>query len=91
MANGLIPYPVSLDNYFLERARTPKDRNGEYDFESLYALDLNYFNRQLTELLDGKEVVLPKYNFTTQTGSRQEDEVGSKHDPDLGRHPRLEP
>ena len=71
MANGLIPYPVSLDNYFLERARTPKDRNGEYDFESLYALDLNYFNRQLVELLDGKEVVLPKYNFTT--GKREID------------------
>ncbi|MGP1436066.1 MAG: nucleoside kinase [Phocaeicola sp.] len=71
MANGLKPYPVSLDNYFLDREHTPKDENGDYDFESLYALDLDYFNQQLQDLLTGKEVMLPKFNFTT--GKRESD------------------
>ncbi|MCE2616260.1 nucleoside kinase [Phocaeicola oris] len=71
MANGLRPYPVSLDNYFLDREHTPKDENGDYDFESLYALDLDYFNQQLQDLLTGKEVMLPKFNFTT--GKRESD------------------
>lgn len=65
IANGLKPFPISLDNYFVDRTHTPKDENGEYDFESLYALDLEYFNKQLNELLEGKEVVLPRFNFTT--------------------------
>ena len=65
MANGLIPYPISLDNYFLNRADTPLDEHGEYDFESLYALDLELFNAQMKALLEGEEVSLPTYNFTT--------------------------
>ena len=71
MANGLKPYPISLDNYFLDREHTPKDENGDYDFESLYALDLDYFDQQLQDLLAGKEVMLPKFNFTT--GKREPD------------------
>jgi uridine kinase len=65
MANGLKPYPLSLDNYFLDRGQTPLDEAGNYDFESLYALDLKLFNDQLTALLQGKEVELPSFNFTT--------------------------
>lgn len=65
MANGIRPYAISLDNYFVNRHDTPKDENGELDYESLYALDLDLFNRQMKELLAGKEVELPYYNFTT--------------------------
>ncbi len=65
MANGLRPYPISLDDYFVNREDTPRDANGDYDYESLYALDLDFFNRQLQELLEGKEVELPRFNFTT--------------------------
>lgn len=65
MACGLKPWPVSLDDYFVDREKTPKDENGEYDFESLYALNLDLFNTQMRELLAGNEVTLPKYNFQT--------------------------
>jgi uridine kinase len=65
MANGLKPYPLSLDNYFVDREQTPRDEQGNYDFESLYALDLKFFNEQLTALLQGEEVELPSFNFTT--------------------------
>ncbi len=65
MANGLRPYPISLDDYFVDRVDTPKDENGNYDYESLYALDLDFFNQQLKALLNGEEVELPRFNFTT--------------------------
>ena len=65
MANGLKPYPVSLDDYFVNRVETPKDENGNYDYESLYALDLDFFNQQLQALLNGEEVELPRFNFNT--------------------------
>ena len=65
MTNLLIPITISLDNYFLDRDQTPRDENGDYDYESLYALDLELFNRQLNDLLQGKEVSLPTYNFET--------------------------
>ena len=65
MTNGLKPYPISLDDYFVNREDTPLDENGEHDFESLYALDLPFFEAQLKELLDGKEIELPRFNFTT--------------------------
>ena len=65
MANGLKPYPISLDDYFVNRTDTPKDENGKYDYESLYALDLAFFNQQLQALLNGEEVELPRFNFTT--------------------------
>jgi uridine kinase len=63
----LRPVSISLDDYFLNRADTPKDENGEFDFESLYALDLPYFNEDMGKLLDGKEIDLPTYSFTTGT------------------------
>ena len=65
MANGLRPYPISLDDYFVNRVDTPKAENGEYDYESLYALDLEFFNSQLQALLSGEEVELPRFNFNT--------------------------
>ena len=64
MTNGLKPYPISLDNYFVDREDTPLDENGNYDYESLYALDLELFNRQLQALLRGEEVELPRFNFS---------------------------
>ena len=69
VTNGIIPYPISLDNYFLPRKETPKDENGEYDYESIYALDLELFNKQMQAILRGEEVELPYYNF--QTGLRE--------------------
>lgn len=63
MTNGIRPYPISLDNYFVDREDTPRDENGNYDYESLYALDLELFNDQLSALLNGEEVELPTFNF----------------------------
>lgn len=63
--NLLHPVGISLDDYFLNREDTPKDEHGEYDFESLYALDLPYFNRDLKKLLSGEEIELPSFNFET--------------------------
>jgi uridine kinase len=60
---GLKPKVIELDNYFVNRERTPKDEDGNYDFESLHAMDLDFLNQQLNELLDGKEVEIPKYDF----------------------------
>ncbi|MBQ5411266.1 MAG: nucleoside kinase [Bacteroidales bacterium] len=65
---GLKPKVIELDNYFVDRDKTPKDEDGKYDFESLYAMDLDLLNSQLNDLLDGKEVEIPKYDF--KTGSR---------------------
>ncbi|MCL2817575.1 MAG: nucleoside kinase, partial [Clostridiales bacterium] len=64
-ALGLRPVTISLDDYFLDRDRTPLDPQGEKDYESLYALDLKLFNQQLKSLMKGKEVRLPRYDFVT--------------------------
>lgn len=61
--NGLKPLQISLDDYFVDRDRTPKDENGEYDYESIYALDLQKINDQFNALFRGEEVELPKYDF----------------------------
>ncbi|HIX77168.1 MAG TPA: nucleoside kinase, partial [Candidatus Fusicatenibacter merdavium] len=68
-AHGLVPHPVSLDNYYLNRVDTPKDENGEYDFECLEALDLKLLDRDLNTLLNGGQIELPYYNF--KTGKRE--------------------
>lgn len=65
MANGIKPYPISIDNYFVERTETPRNERGEYDYESLHAIDLKLFNSQMNDILSGKEVMLPTYNFIT--------------------------
>ena len=59
---GLNPKVIELDNYFLNREDTPKDEDGEYDFESLYAMDLPFLNKQINDLLSGKEVEIPKFD-----------------------------
>ncbi|MDR1895659.1 MAG: nucleoside kinase [Prevotellaceae bacterium] len=63
------PHIIELDNYFVNRESTPKDENGEYDFESLHAIDLELFNSQLKDLLEGKTVNIPHFDFLT--GTRQ--------------------
>ena len=68
--NGLNPVSVSLDDYFLNREDTPLDEFGNYDFESIYAIDLDRFNKDLKSLLEGKETSLPKFNF--KTGKRED-------------------
>ena len=65
MTNGLHPVAISLDDYFVDREHTPLDEEGNYDFESLYAVDLPFFNAQLNALLNGEEVQLTKFDFTT--------------------------
>ena len=65
MTNGMKPYSISLDDYFVNRENTPLDNEGNHDFESLHALDLPFFELQLKELLEGKEVELPRFNFAT--------------------------
>ena len=65
MTNGIRPYPISLDDYFVNREETPLGIDGKHDFESFYALDLAFFEEQLKELLEGKEVELPRFNFVT--------------------------
>lgn len=62
---GMIPHPIALDNYFVNRDKTPKDENGDYNFECLEAVDVEQFNRDMKELLEGKRVELPSFNFKT--------------------------
>ena len=61
---GYKPIQLSMDNYFVEREDTPKDANGEYDFECLQALDLELFNTQIKGLLMGEELEVPTFDFT---------------------------
>ena len=63
MTNFIVPKVIELDNYFINREHTPRDEKGDYDYESLYALDLEQFNKDVTDLLSGKEVAMPTYNF----------------------------
>ena len=63
LANGIRPVQISLDDYFVNREHTPKDANGEYDYESLYALNIPLLNEHLAALFRGEEVQMPKYNF----------------------------
>lgn len=63
--NGIKPITISVDNYFVEREYTPKDENGQYDFECIEAIDLDLFNDHLTKLLNGEEIEVPTFNFKT--------------------------
>lgn len=63
LACGLRPYAISLDDFFVNRTMTPRKPDGDYDFESIYSIDLPYFNETLTKILAGEEVELPYYNF----------------------------
>ncbi len=62
-AHGLKPHPIAVDNYFVDREKTPKDEQGNFNFESLYAIDLEQFNKDMTDLLNGKTVDIPNFNF----------------------------
>jgi uridine kinase len=62
-ANGYKPHPIGVDDYFVEREQTPKDENGEYNFEDIHAIDIELFNHHMHELLEGKEVHMPTFNF----------------------------
>ena len=66
---GMIPHPIALDDYFLDRENTPRDENGDYDFECLEAIDVKQFNEDMNRLLAGEEVELPRFNF--KTGARE--------------------
>nr|WP_287887472.1 nucleoside kinase [Prevotella sp.] len=68
--NGLKPLQISLDDYFVDREKTPKDESGEYDYESIYALDLKLINEQFNALFRGEEVELPKYDFQSGKSKR---------------------
>ena len=68
-ANGLCPHPIAVDNYFKEREDTPKDADGNYDFEILEAIDIEKFNEDMTKLLAGEKVELPHFNF--KVGKRE--------------------
>ena len=65
MACGLHPHTLSTDNYFVNRVDSPKDENGEYDFEHIKAMDTDFFRRQMDQLLNGEEVELPRYDFVS--------------------------
>lgn len=65
LANGIRPVPISLDDYFVDRDKTPRDASGDYDFESLYALNIPLLNEQMNTLFAGGEVELPRYDFPT--------------------------
>ena len=67
--NGLKPKTISVDNYFVERAETPVDENGDYDFENIKAIDTNLLNNDLLKLLNGEEIKAPTFNF--HTGSKE--------------------
>ena len=69
MVNGLRPISISLDDYFLDRDKTPLGDDGKPDFEALDAIEVRLFNQHLTRLIQGKEVILPRYNF--HTGKRE--------------------
>ena len=65
LAHGLRPHPIAVDNYFVEREDTPKDEDGNYNFECLGAMDIELFNDQMSALLRGEEVSMPTFNFLT--------------------------
>jgi len=72
LAHGVRPFPLGLDNYFVDRDKTPLDANGQYDFESLHAIDLELLNQQVLDLMDGREVTLPRYDFPSGKRARGE-------------------
>lgn len=78
---GFKPLQISLDDYFVDREHTPRDADGNYDFECLEALDLDYFNHQMRQLLNGEEIVLPRFDFITgkreQSGNKLTMQQGS--------------
>ena len=96
LAHGIRPFPLALDNYFVDREKTPRDEHGQYDFEALEALDLELFNEHLLALMRGEMIQFPRFNF--KTGKREEGEfvqLGPDHviivEGIHGLNPRLVP
>jgi uridine kinase len=73
LAQGISPFPLGMDNFFLDREHTPRDENGQYDFESINALDRSLLEKDLRRLVSGEQVQLPRYNF--KTGKREPGDV----------------
>src|SRR5690606_2753798 len=63
MTHGLTPFTLEMDNYFVDRDKTPRDEHGEYDFEALHAVNIPLFNEQLPKLIAGEKVHLPRFDF----------------------------
>lgn len=78
--NGLIPHPIAVDNYFVDREHTPRDKDGNYNFECLEAIDIEKFNTDMQDLTAGKEVRLPVFDFLT--GKRKYESKPQKFGPD---------
>lgn len=78
--NGLIPHPIAVDNYFVDREHTPRDKDGNYNFECLEAIDIEKFNTDMQDLTAGKEVRLPVFDFLT--GKRKFESKPQKFGPD---------
>lgn len=72
---GMEPKEISMDDYFVDREKTPKDENGEYDYECLEAIDVKSFDRDVKKLLEGKDVRLPRYNFIKGTSEMSNDSI----------------
>ena len=79
LANGIKPLQISLDDYFVDREHTPKDDKGEYDYESIYALNLKLINDQFNALFRGEEIELPKYNFQTGRSEKSGKKLRMQH------------
>ncbi len=77
LSQGISPYPVEMDNFFIDRDKTPRDENGEYDFESFGAMDTNRMESDLSRLVAGEEVQLPRFNF--KTGKSENGELAQLH------------
>lgn len=80
LAQGIYPVTIGMDNYFVNRADTPRDEQGEYDFEALAAVDVPYFRQQMQQLLNGETIIQPHYNF--HTGQREQGDpfsIGAEH------------
>lgn len=78
--HGMKPVTIGTDNYFVERQDTPKDENGEYDFETIEALDLNLFNDHLTKLINGEEIDVPTFDFKVGTKRYNGEKMSLKND-----------
>ena len=80
LAHGIRPFPLAMDNYFVDREKTPRDEDGNYDFEALEALDLEFFNQQLLALMYGDPVQLPRFDFVTgKRGTGETVQLGPDH------------
>ncbi len=91
LAYGLRPIAIEMDNYFVDRDKTPRDKNGEYDFEAFEALEHALFSQQLKELTDGQAVTMPRYDFQTRpAGHRPDDPDFTRSHHHCRRHPRAE-